>query len=418
MKNEEYERSKEELEKAKEQNNQQIAISNEKIRMVKFNSLEYKAGTTFFFSMLAYATLFLTSLCLTKLLGASVIINIFPGFSYPITLICSSIVVGTIVKTLFYRKYDLKKRLKTFSTAKTQAEKLEEEIYYQIELEKANNRNRVIDETIKFLDSNQTILNGISSRYDLNDKTALQSKEESEKKTEKLTTILKEQYDKLDIFTTQKVLNTRFWELKHKFYRRVNTILASMISGIFAMLFGTFPIFMIKDAMPNCSPLTSLAVPLTLLTIGIIGGNTYMLKRHNDYKNAFNNLNNKLGENSLEENLDKRFEEQEVTDYLIEKQIRDISLVVIQLQENKRYLDIYNTEEEKKKDILFEDFQKLRMTEETRKYELEHLDRHTKCDVRTCMEKFNNYEEYEQIIEEKGPTLVKMRKTINLNDKK
>ena len=180
MNNIEFEKTKKELEESKKQNNEQIAISDERTRMSKVNSLEYKGGITLFFSMLAYMVLLLTSLGLTELLGVSVITNIFPGFTYPIALIGGSIGIGTIGRVLFDKKFQVKERLKLFSTAKTQAEKLEEEVYYQIELVKANNRNKAIDESLKVLNSNQTMFSRIFSRYDLIDKTAPHSKEEAE----------------------------------------------------------------------------------------------------------------------------------------------------------------------------------------------------------------------------------------------
>lgn len=425
---EDFEKSKKELEKAKEQNNEQIAISDERTEIANINQMEYKGITTLTFSILGYTVLLTTTAILTKSLGASAITNIFPGFTYPIALIGSSLGIGTITRTLFDKKYQTKERLKAFSTAKTQAEKLEEEVHYQIELEKANNRNRAIDETIKVLNSNQTMLSRISSRYDLSDKTALQSKEEAEKKAEELSNIIKEQYDKLDILTTQKVLHDRFWRIRQKSQRRTEVMMTSMISGMFTMFFTAFPTLMIKDIMPSGSLSASLAVPLAPLVAGVVGSSAYMLKRNKDYKEVFNNLNAQLGENALAENLDKRFEsafeEQKEIESLIESQIRDISLVEVQLQENKRYLDTHITEEENKKAILEQPFPQLKITEKTREDVLTHPERYTNCDVRTRMGKFYTDEEYERRIEEilnrplpdreeKGPTLVKKGKRKN-----
>lgn len=423
MNNIEFEKTKKELEEAKKQNDEQIAISDERTRMSKVNSLEYKGGITLMFSMLAYIALLFTSLGLTKSLGASVITNIFPGFTYPIALIGGSIGIGAIGRVLFDKKFQVKERLKAFSTAKTQAEKLEEEVYYQIELEKANNRNKAIDESIKVLNSNQTMLSRISSRYDLSDKTAPRSKEEAEKKAEELSAIIKEQYDKLDILSTQKVLHDRFWKIRQKFQRRTETMMAPMLSGMFTMFFGAFPTMIIKDVMPSGSLLTTLAVPFAPLVAGVVGGSAYMLKRNSDYKKAFNNLNAQLGENALVETYEKfegAYEEQQELESLIASQIRDISAAEVQLQENKRYLDTFATEEEKKEDVLFKDFPQLHITDEIKKDVLEHPERYVNCDARTRMGMFRTDEEREKYIEEslskplpggeeKGPTLVKKK---------
>ena len=373
------------------------------------------------FSMFAYIALLFTSLGLAKSLGASVITNIFPGFTYPIALIGGSLGIGAIGRVLFDNKFKVRERLKAFSTAKTQAEKLEEEVYYQIELEKANNRNKAIEKSIKVLNSNQTMLNRISSRYDLYDKTAPHSKHEAEKKAEELSAIIKGQYEKLDILSTQKVLHNRFWKIRQKFQRRAETMMAPMLSGLFTMFFGIFPTMIIKDVMPSGSLLTTLSVPFAPLVAGVVGGSAYMLKRKSDYKKVFNNLNAQLGKNALVETYEKfegAYEEQQELESLIASKIRDISVAEVQLQENKRYLDTFTKEEEKKEDVLFKDFPQLYITEETKKDVLEHSERYVNCDARTRMGMFYTDAEGEKYIEEslsktlpgkeeKVPTLVK-----------
>lgn len=394
MNKEEFERSKDELEKEKEQNNEQIRISDERMRMLKVNSLEYKAEITSVFSIVASVVLLLISLIPLKSLGTSIITN----FIYPIALIGSSLGIGTIGRILLDKKYQTKERLKAFSTAKTQAEKLEEEVHYQIELEKANNRNKAIDESIKVLNANQTMLSRISGRYDLYDRTAPQTKEEAQQKLEELTNIMKEQYEKLDLFTTKKVLQDRFREIRQKYLRRQTTMFVTMISGVFTMTIATFPILMV----PSSSVLARLTVPIVSLITGIVGSSAYMSKRNKDHRKVFDNLNSQLGENALIENLDKKIEsdleEQKEIETLIENQIRNISLTEVQLQETKRHLDTHITGE----DILSQSFPQLKETEKMRK------------DFLNPSEKYTNYEENlnESLSsgEEKGPTLVKRRK--------
>ena len=78
-----------------------------------------------------------------------------------------------------------------------------------------------------------------------------------------------------------------------------------------------------------------------------------MIKRNKDHKKVFNNLNSQLGENALEEVYKKfegAYEEQQELARLIETQIRDISLAEVQLQEIKRCLDSFTTEEDEKED--------------------------------------------------------------------
>ena len=111
-----------------------------------------------------------------------------------------------------------------------------------------------------------------------------------------------------------------------------------------------------------------------------------MLKRNNDQKKAFKSLKKKL--NLKEENLNKNIENKEELEEAIEKQIKNISLNEIELQENMRYLD--NEPTQSKKDI-------------------------------SDKPKYINYDYIDEILEEikedKGPTLVK-RKILNQNYKK
>jgi len=420
MNQEEFEKSKNELEKEKEKNNELIAINDERSRMLKANSLEFKGETILFFSALAYMGFFLTTIILSNTPVASVISKALPGLSYPITLLGGSLAIGTIARTLLDKKFKTKERLKSFSKAKTQAEKLEEEVHYQIELEKVNNRNRVIDETINVLNSNQAMLNRISSRYDLKDKTAPQTKEEAEQNAEKLSATIKDQYDKLDILTVQKVLHNRFWKVRERFQRRLNTMVVSTVSGIFTMFFTTFPTLI--DIIPNSSLLAKLAIPLVPFVVGTIGGSAYMLKRNRDHKKAFNNLNAKLEENALEENLDNEYdssiEEHKKIKTLIENQIRNISLIEIQLQEIKRFLDTNTAEEEKKKDSEEQEITNSILNNLGNKSVENIINDHTPFPDGVYRPMYDIFTTSEEEKQKKGPTLAKRRKPTNLNDKK
>lgn len=107
MKIEDFEKSKRELEK--EHNNKQIAISDERVRVTNANRLEHKFMTTFAFSIISYMLLFIPSAVLTKTLGASVITNILPGFSYPIVMLGGSLAMGTIGRILCKKNTKLRK---------------------------------------------------------------------------------------------------------------------------------------------------------------------------------------------------------------------------------------------------------------------------------------------------------------------
>ena len=424
---EELEKTKRELKELKKENDKKIDLSDERTRMAKVNSFENKVFNVLGFSMLGYLPIFLSTSALINNMGTIVFTNVISALSCPAVVVGGSLGIGSLISTLISRKYKTKERYKSFSTAKTNAEKLEEEIYYQIELQKANNRNKAIDETLKVLDSNQVMLNRMSERYNMNDKTKSKTKEEAETRVGEISKIIEEQYDKLDTLTTQKVLHDNFWRIRSKLQKATDIVISSMLAGMFAMFFTGFPLMMIRDAVVYSSSFASMATLFGPFLAGIVGTTGYMIKRNSDHKKVFDTFNFELGENSLEENY-KRFEgayeEEQELSLAIEKQIRDISLAEVQLQENKRNLDSFITEEDSKSDILFKEYPNLRITEATRKIVLEHPELHSGLDVRTRMGKFYTDEEYEQrrnevlsrplpVKEEKGPRLVRRKKTSN-----
>lgn len=340
---EDFEKSKKELEKIKKENNEKVLINEKKFRIVNVNQLENKTLITSLFSFFGYMGLFVAVAFLMKLFNINFIKNILTVFSYPGILLGSSFTIGIIATTLFYKKYNNKNRLKDFSKAKTQLQKLEEEIYYQIELEKANNRNKAIDKSIILLDENQSIWNKISNRYDLIDRDAPKNKDEANQKSDELSTIIEKQYDKLDLLATKKVLHERFWRVREKWARRVDNIIASAVVSISIFAFSNLQSLLFAGV--TTPSLVAVFIPLI---VGFIGSNIYLTKRNKDYKIVFNNLNNDLGENALLEDLCSAIDEKNEIESLIETQIKDISLSIFQLQEIRRYIDAHLIDTEKK----------------------------------------------------------------------
>ena len=323
--------------------------------MSKVNSFENKLINTLGFSLITYLPILLASSLLVKNIGFISFTNIISEFSYPVILFTSSYVFGSLINSLISKKYKIKERYKAFSNAKTKVEKLEEEVHYKIELEKVKNRNKVINETIKLLESDQAIINKISSRYDLKDKNLSQTKEEAERKVNELSNVIKKQYDKLDILTTQNVLHNYFWRIRSNIQKRLDIMITSMMTGLFAMIFTVLPFMMIKDTLTYISLFTSLSTVFVPFIIGAVGTSLCMVKRNKYYKKVFDIFNLKLGENALKEmykTIEGAYEEQEKIKSLIKNQIKDISLTKVQLQENKINLESNFSEENNKKETL------------------------------------------------------------------
>lgn len=402
MKQEVLEKTKVELEKEKEKNNKQIEIYDERTKMSKVNGIEYKCEATLSLASIGFLLLLILTGILTKLLSPSEIANIFPGITHQIFIIGGSLGIGAITRTLLDKKNKVKERWESFSTAKTQTEKLEEEIRYQIELEKVTNRNLAIDETIRILNLNQETFEKTSGRYNLEDRTAPLTKEDIENITQSLSAIVKEQYDKLDILTTQKVLNDRFWKIRSKLHRFSETIMISQLSGALTMFVAACSSTMMLNITAEGSILRTIIALLTPYIIGVVGSSVYLNKKNQMYKQVFTKLNAQLGKNSLKENFaisyEESFQEQERLEKEIESQIRRIGLAEFQLQETIRHLECFIAKENNKI-MTLEQPKKTRNCSET-------LYTEEKEHFAATSSKINNVEKSEPT---KGPRLIKKR---------
>lgn len=150
--------------------------------MLNVNQIGYKIAKTLKFSLFPYLGLIILFEELIKNVNIPSLLETIPAESFSFILIDSSLCIGTVGRKIFDWKYKTKEKLKAFTTTNTQSEKLQDEVKYTIELEKYKNRNVVIQKTIDLLNSNQSILNSLSNRYDINDKDVAQTKEEAEKK--------------------------------------------------------------------------------------------------------------------------------------------------------------------------------------------------------------------------------------------
>lgn len=212
-------------------------------------------------------------------------------------------------------------------------------------------KNKIIDQTMNVIVSSQTILDKMSTQYDIKNKIALQSKSELEIKVNELSDFLKEQYNELDILITQKVLHDNFWKIRSKMQKRKDLILASIIAGIIPII-SIITYLPVMEKIAYSTSFTNFAtffIPAIASSIGVSG---YMIKRNKDKRTVFNNFNLQLGENSLVDMYKKiediQNEKEKIMDS-IEKQIRNISLAEVHLQENKIYLEFCTNEEDRTK---------------------------------------------------------------------
>ena len=413
MKTEDFKKTNEELQEEIKKNNKQIAVSDERTRMAKVNQFEYKFGTTLGFSMVPYFVEIILFTIFTSNGTMASITNTIPVESLPLIITGSSLGIGTIGRKILEWKFKIKERFKSFTTAKTQYEKIQEEIKYAVELEKANNRNKAIQETMDSLNSNQSILNSLSNRYDINDKNVPQTIEESKKIVDELSMLLNEKYNELDVLTTQKVLHERFWKVRTKGQPSMDIMMSAMMGGLLSMMYVDMPFIMmgISETLTYNSLPAALITCFAPLVAGITGVSGYMIKRNKDYMKVFNNLNNDLDENALPEKIKEPSEEQQDIDAKIESKIREISVAGTQLQEQKRIMESFADNGEEKEKKLETSVSKEHTIEETRN---DTIFEYTKESLTSFMDEdiFAGAEILPQK-EEKGPSLVLKKKPNN-----
>ena len=395
MNTENFNKTNEELKTEFQKNNEQIKISDVRKKISYVNQLEYKVIETIAFSLVSYICLLILFVILTKNGIISSLIKTIPAKSFLFILAGSSLCVGTIGRKILEWKYKTKERLKAFTTADTQMEKIQEEMKHTIELEKAKNRNKTIQQTMNLLSSNQSVLKSLSS----NDKEIAQTKDDVKKRIEDLSTLLKNKYAELDVLTTQKVLHEKFWRVRTKSQKVMDIIMSGMMGAILTTALVEIPIIIVRDYIASLGWM-SLFTPLI---IGTMGASGYMIKRNKNYMKAFNNLNNELGENSLPNKINEAYEEQQYIDFQIENKIREISIVESHLQEHKRIIESFPNDSVEKKQTIDSTISKDHKIEEPKKD--------------TNQERimpFINDEEYGIALEKtKGPSLVLRRKPNN-----
>ena len=365
--------------------------------------------------------------------SVGIVFPISAGLSLPITYatgvaLASSIAIGYVGQSIITSIS--KRKMKKFTSAKTNADILEEMMHYEMEIDKSENKKEALRKMYKAIESKQQILSDYSNEFYQIDKYANFTLEDLKKRQEMLSKAYEERMEQLDVLTSQSYLKNKFRSRRKK-RERIEGIITSalMMSLPFCLIIGMpLSLELMRDVTMETfadfgkyiamwfSP-TLVVTPLAL---------PYFIKRDKDFTNAFNNLNQLLDENALSEKPNVEYENE--LKNMISTKLCEIVELGIELKEIGYAIEKTNVEKstenkdnsKSKEDILFQDYPPLHITEETRRDVLEHPEKYMSCDVRTRMGKFYTDEEYEQRREEvlnrplpggeeKGPRLVKKR---------
>lgn len=338
MRLEDLEKTKEELQKKRKQNKEQIWRYDERTRMARANQIEERFYRTLACSLLPYFVLtmgvyFSTSVDMTLLT------RFVPAYSIPAICVGGSLGIGTFIRRLVDRHYRLKNRFAAFSKTKTEAGKIEEEVSNKIELEKAKNKDRVLQRSIESLEDNQTLWCSLTDRCDIREKNASQVENENLQKAEEMSRLLEEKYNELAILTVKGVLSERFVQVRLKGQNFIGGMAAAGGCYMFCLMSNILPMLPLGGSFavePSVIPaVLNIYAPLVAGTLtGIYWG--IKLKRENT---VFEHFNHMLGDAALcSKTCDVETEKREIV-ALIERKINDIAIVEAKIQEEQRKLE-------------------------------------------------------------------------------
>lgn len=339
MTTKELENTKKELYEIKRDNYNKIRNYNEKMKMCKVNQKDSQLGNTLAISTFPYFITIFILMFIDGKVNMNLPLNIIPPYVVPIILIGGSLGIGSVINKLINKKYKTKERFNSFSKSKTEVEKIKDEVLNQIELEKLNNRNKVIDDIIKKIEENISILSRISSRYRVTYRSLSQTKEETTDYINQISNLLEEKYQELDVLTTKKVLHENFWKVRNKIQKGMELIMVAFGAGIGTMMLTTLPFIITNNLIGTITLLQTNIIFISSLLGGAIVPEIYWINRTKNRKNAFEELNQTLEQNSLPNNIEDAKREEVELKSLIERKISEISLAEVQLLEQKQVLE-------------------------------------------------------------------------------
>ena len=266
-----------------------------KIWLLERSSFETKLILTCAFSLLPWFV--------TVLIGPSILKSGFIPLELtkPLFAIVPAL-LGTIASTIINKKQKIDERIKKFSKASKEREKIEEEAKYKIQQKNLRSYNTMLEKYYGDLESNERLISSLSDKYNNTAKeNDTRNKEEIEKNVENLEQLLEEKINDLNIATTRHTLTNLFWKVRSKFDRVIDVSVFGGLGMVFCMMLYNLPMLQ-ANSIKGIQFSTSILGTFAPAIIGGIICSGYGLKRGHDRLWAFKNINNELGENAFAEN--------------------------------------------------------------------------------------------------------------------
>ena len=367
----------------------------EKIGDIKCNDTDVRVGTTLGFGTILWiaATIALPTVVSSGVMPIELIQALYVGVP---------LVGGYITEEIMIKALKNKERLKKVSKAKNQQERVEHATKYEIARERLLSKLLILEKTYEEIKKKEQINDDIGSQL-VKDKTDIRNLEELNRSIHGLDNLIYEKMSDVDETAAKVTLKKKFWRERDKYQKLFDIPLFGALGFVGGMVLYNLPILIAGISGTSIS--TS---ALQLLLPGIVTGvatTGYFIKRNVDYTNAFKNVNKEiLGDNALPEIINdseknRKMENNKVErfDKVLAGQISHVTTLAVLQEEEKAIKEAkFNTGD----DILFEDFEPVKITEATRQHVKEHPGLYKNCPPRVREGMFYTDEEYEARFEE------------------
>jgi hypothetical protein len=242
--------------------------------------------------------------------------------------------IGEFLRRLKQKIFKDKEKLKSFSKAKTEYEKYEEEVSYKIENRKLLYRTIAIKRAIdtgKIVDVEQV-------KGDMSAKRLLTKEELADITLSKLNEELDAKDKELGDLTTKQILNENF-KLARNFSEKMEYNMRVNMFALFTLLPMILPNVLFEQIAAPLTPISGTLL-LGVVLSAFVGSNVYFFKKIRNTKKLFNKLNSKLGEKGLSKKIsfNKIREESESINYEIANTVNDMKDIIIKIESQKEYI--------------------------------------------------------------------------------
>lgn len=285
----------------KKECDENCAKLNRKVAFLKKNTFEEKLANILEFGVLNYIILLLGELGIVKF-GVSLNASIIKFL--PVVVIFGSLGLGALEVMLLNKKYRVKEKFRNISKADRESLRLEEITEYNMQIEKIDNRRKIYDKAINYINKEIEAIKVVSNNYEV----IVEEKKESLDK-DNLVSVLDKEFVKFDSLIEKETIRRDFGVINDRVTAIMDMLMATVMTCMFTLLMFLMPIFV-------SSLVTSFGGMFNLmffgpLVLGLMGSGVYHYVHYKVHKEAYQNLKKKYnlddGEKdiNLEESLEK-----------------------------------------------------------------------------------------------------------------